>query len=75
MVTFADGANPPVIRVIKEAEIPCTEHFQFNNSALYTVKSNRFAKVFWDMGATSFNEFFDKFGKSQAASLKLTRRP
>ena len=73
MVTFADSANPPVIGAIKEAEIPCTEHFQFNNSALYAVKSGMFAKMFWDMGATSFNEFFNKFGKSKSVSLKLTR--
>ena len=72
MVTFADSANPPVIGAIKEAEIPCTEHFQFNNSALYTDERNEFAKMFWDMGAKSFNEFFDKFGKVQSVSLTLT---
>ena len=75
MVTFADGANPPVIGAIEEAGIPCTEHFQFNNSALYADKKDAFVftKMFWDMGATSFNEFFDKFGKSKSVSLKLTR--
>ena len=73
MVTFADSANPPVIGAITEAGIPCTEHFQFNNSALYAVKSGIFAKMFWDMGVTSFSEFFDKFGKSKSVSLKLTR--
>ena len=72
MVTFADSANPPVIEAIKEAEIPCTEHFQFNNSALYTDERNEFAKMFWDIGAKSFNEFFDKFGKAQSVSLTLT---
>ena len=74
MVTFADGANP-VIGAIEEAGIPCTEHFQFNNSALYADKKDAFVftKMFWDMGATSFNEFFDKFGKSKSVSLKLTR--
>ena len=70
MVTFADGAVPPVIAAI---EILCTEYFQFNNSALYAVKSDMFAKMFWDMGATSFNKFFDKFGKAQSVSLILTR--
>ena len=76
MVTFADGAVPPVIEAIKEAGIPCTEYFQFNNSALYTDERNEFAKIickmFWDMGAKSFNEFFDKFGKAQSVSLTLT---
>ena len=75
MVTFADSANPPVIGAIKEAEIPCTDHFQFNNSALYADKryAGIFSKLFWDMGATSFNEFFNKFGRSKSVSLKLTR--
>ena len=74
MVTFADSADPPVIGAIKEAAIPCTEYFQFNNSALYTdKKDNQIAKMFWVMGATCFSEFFDKFGKSRSVSLKLTR--
>ena len=73
MVTFADGADPPVIEAIKEAEIPCYEYFQFNNSALYIDNTNIHAKTFWDMGATSFNEFFDKFGNIESVSLKLTR--
>jgi len=50
MVTFADCADPPVIGAIREAVIPCTEHFQFNNSALYTGNTNTFAKMFWEMG-------------------------
>ena len=75
MVTFADSAVPPVIAAIEQAGIPCTDYFQFNNSALYADKKDAgiFAKMFWDMGATSFNEFFDKFGKSKSVSLKLTR--
>ena len=73
MVTFADSADPPVIGAIQQAGIPCTNYFHFNNSALYTTKRNTFARMFWDMGATSFNEFFDKFGNSKSVSLKLTR--
>ena len=67
MATFADSANPPVIGAIKEAGIPCTEYFQFNNSALYAYERNDFAKMFWDMGAKSCNEFFDKFGKARVS--------
>ena len=73
MVTFADSADPPVIEAIKEARIPYTEYFQFNNSALYTVNTNTFAKMFWDMGVKSFKHFFDKFEESQSVSLILTR--
>ena len=73
MVTFADSADPPVIGAIKEAEIPCTEYFQFNNSALYTVNTNTFAQMFWNMGVKSFEHFFNMFEESQAVSLKLTR--
>ena len=73
MVTFADSADPPVIEAIKEAGIPYTDYFQFNNSALYTVNTNTFAKMFWDMGVKSFKNFFDKFEESQSVSLILTR--
>ena len=73
MVTFADSAVPPVIGAVKEAGIPCTEYFKFNNSALYTVNTNTSAKVSWEMSAESFKKFFDKFGMSQSVSLILTR--
>ena len=69
MVTFADSAVPPVIEAFTKAGIPCTEYFQFNNSALYTdKKDNQIAKMFWDMGAASFNNFFHKFGRNQSVS-------
>ena len=35
MVTFADGATPPVIEAVNEANFPFQEYFKFNNSALY----------------------------------------
>ena len=66
MVTFADSAVPPVIGAVKEAGIPCTEYFKFNNSALYTVNTNTSAKVSWEITAESLKKFFDKFGLSPA---------
>uniref|UniRef100_A0A1X7T458 Septin-type G domain-containing protein n=1 Tax=Amphimedon queenslandica TaxID=400682 RepID=A0A1X7T458_AMPQE len=35
MTTFADGADPPVMGAIREANIPHASFFPFNNSALF----------------------------------------
>ena len=74
MTTFADGAKPPVIGAIDEAEIPYKEKFKFNNSALYAPPSTeKVDEMFWDMGAVSFNEFFDHFTQVKSVSIKLSQ--
>ena len=74
MITFADGAKPPVIGAIDEAGIPYKEKFKFNNSALYAPPStNKVDEMFWDMGAVSFNEFFDTFTQVKSVSIKLSQ--
>lgn len=35
LITFADGANPPVLASLSEANLPSDSYFQFNNSALF----------------------------------------
>ncbi|XP_071505965.1 uncharacterized protein [Diadema antillarum] len=41
LVTFADGQKPPLMDVIKEANIPCSNNiFKFNNSALFANKTD-----------------------------------
>lgn len=35
LITFADGAEPPVLASLKEANLPFGSTFQFNNSALF----------------------------------------
>lgn len=82
MVTFCDGQKPPVITAIKEAKIPCSEHFKFNNSALYADNTcseldgsneDNFDEMFWKMGVSSFKKFFTTFQKAESVSLIMTR--
>ena len=73
MTTFADGADPPVMEAIKEAEVPSQQYFKFNNSALYASTRDNFAKMYWHMGTQSFKLFFDSLCKTEAASLTLTK--
>ena len=75
MTTFADGAHPPVMGAINEAKIPYAEFFRFNNSALFeNPKDSKFAKMFWEMGYSSFDDFFKHFGKADGVSLWMTRQ-
>lgn len=78
--TFADGKNPPVYDAVKEAKVPHRKAFKFNNSALYSVmsappgdNSDMFDQLFWVMGNTSFQTFFNEFITMEARSLHLTR--
>ena len=82
MVTFCDGQKPPVVTAIKEADIPCSEYFKFNNSALYAdnscsdnsgIDDDNFDEMFWKMGVNSFKKFFFSFQKANSASLVMTR--
>ena len=86
MVTFADGQHPPVMTAIKEAQIPCTAFYKFNNSALFAGKKaditttaaaadddDNFDAMFWKMGFISFKKFFSSFVKKQSVSLYLTK--
>ena len=78
MVTFADGQHPPVMTAIKEAQIPCTAFYKFNNSALFADKTagvadeDDFNAMFWKMGFISFKKFFSSFVKKESVSLYLT---
>ena len=83
MVTFADGQHPPVMTAIKEAQIPCTDFYKFNNSALFASNQvsatadddddDNFDAMFWKMGFISFKKFFIAFVKKESVSLFLTK--
>ena len=84
MVTFADGQHPPVMTAIKEAQIPCTDYYKFNNSALFACNKaiaagaddddgDNFDAMFWKMGFISFKKFFNAFVKKETVSLCLTK--
>ena len=72
MTTFADSAEPPVIKAVEEASIPHTAFFPFNNSALYEDSEKPFTKMFWDMNYLSFESFFDHLHQVSAVSVQLT---
>ena len=83
MVTFADGQNPPVVATIKDAAIPCSKFYKFNNSALFASnhfdtedgdpEADNFDRMFWKMGEVSFKQFFADFYEAKPTSLQLTR--
>ena len=73
MTTFCDGRRPLVIEAAKAAGVPFQAFFKFNNSALYTDGSDAFDQMFWDLGMSSFQQFFSAFEKVQPISLSLTR--
>lgn len=77
LITFCDGAEPPVIPSLKEADIPFGSTFQFNNSALFAgnknVYSNSLAPILWNIGFKSFKKFFEEINHFKTKSLSLTR--
>lgn len=77
LITFADGAEPPIRGSLKEADIPFGSTFQFNNSALFAENTNltstSLLQVIWDMGFKSFQKFFEEISHFKTKSLSLTR--
>lgn len=76
MTTFADASEPPVLEAVKIAKIPYSASFKFNNSALFASNistESSFNSMFWDMGSSSFDRFFDSFSRAESKSLALTR--
>lgn len=77
LITFADGAEPPVLASLKEANLPFGSTFQFNNSALFAenkhLTSSSLSPMFWEMGCTSFQKFFDQLRNLETKSLSQTK--
>ena len=79
MVTFSDAERPPVLSAVNEAKITYSAFYQFNNSAFFSKKNvdhsnEKFVKLFWEMGTSSFEQFFASFLKSKPVSLSLTQQ-
>ena len=74
LITFTDGAEPPVLASLREAKIPFGTAFQFNNSALFAdnKSSASLAPMFWEIGCSSFKNFFDKLSHFNTKSLVQT---
>lgn len=77
LITFADGADPPVLASLEEANLPFGHTFQFNNSALFASNNKltgmSLSPMFWDMGCNSFKKFFDQLRLFKTKSLTLTK--
>lgn len=77
LITFADGAEPPVLASLKEANLPFGAIFQFNNSALFAKNTDlpgtSLSPLFWEMGFNSFQKFFDQLSHFKTQSLTLTK--
>ncbi|KAK4306401.1 hypothetical protein Pmani_021780 [Petrolisthes manimaculis] len=86
MATFADARTPPIMDVLKAADIKYSDLYKFNNSALYASnkgnesesesddedESYHINKLFWEMGYKSINKFFKKLGMTFPVRLTLT---
>lgn len=77
LITFADGAEPPVLASLKESGLPFGLTFNFNNSALFAdnknLTHNTFSPIFWEMGSSSFESFFRHIKQLETRSLSQTK--
>ncbi|XP_056014684.1 uncharacterized protein LOC125674781 isoform X2 [Ostrea edulis] len=77
LITFADGAEPPVLASLREANLPFGSTFQFNNSALFAenknLSSTSLSLMFWEMGCNSFQMFFKQLHHFETRSLSQTK--
>lgn len=77
LITFADGAEPPVLASLKEANLPFGSTFQFNNSALFAENKNltstSLSPMFWEIGCNSFKNFFNQLSHFETKSLSQTK--
>lgn len=77
LITFADGKDPPVLAAMKEADLPFSSWYAFNNSALFATNDDSqcgLSSMFWDMGIKSFKKFFDYLEKMPTKSLQQTKQ-
>lgn len=77
LITFADGAKPPVLASLNESKLPFGLTFNFNNSALFAenkgLAHNTLSPTFWEMGCSSFERFFRQIQKLETRSLCQTK--
>ena len=82
MATFSDYQEPPVVEAVKQANVPYSAFFKFNNSALYADKVDyydsdsddvSFDEMFWKLSMKSMKDFFTMLQKAESVSLVMTR--
>ena len=89
LVTFSDGSKPQVLAGIQQAKLPYKDFFKFNNSVLFTCKSeddgredseydeeddDEFNDMYWKMGEKSYRTFLNALVRTQSRSLQMTQR-
>ncbi|XP_057368807.1 uncharacterized protein LOC130689885 [Daphnia carinata] len=84
LATFADGGQPPVLAVIREAKLPCLLdsngepcHQVFNNRAMYVsnqIPGDQRSPLDWNDAMQNFQSFFAELSKMPITSLELTKK-
>ena len=77
LITFADGASPPVLASLEELKLPFGQKFIFNNSALFAENVDSvlsMSPMFWKMGCISLEKLFRAIMVLNTKSLFLTKR-
>ncbi|KAK3084321.1 hypothetical protein FSP39_011549 [Pinctada imbricata] len=75
MITFADTNTPEVLAAISKKEgLKSKPHFLFNNCSLYSGNDDvdDSPYYFWKKTVESFDAFFEKLGRVETKSLKLS---
>ncbi|XP_062586611.1 uncharacterized protein LOC134248210 [Saccostrea cucullata] len=77
LITFSDGAEPPVLSCLKAADLPFRFWFPFNNSALFASNKNlqnaSLSPNFWELCYKSLQDFFQNLKLFTPKSLVLTK--
>lgn len=77
LITFADGAKPPILASLNESKLPFGLTFDFNNSALFAKNKglihNTLSPMFWEMGCSSFERFFRHIIQLETRSFSQTK--
>lgn len=77
LITFSDGAKPPVLASLNKSQLPFGLTFNFNNSVLFAENKesthNMLSPLFWEMGCSSFERFFEHISRLQTKSLCQTK--
>ena len=79
LITFADGAISAVLASLKRSKLflPFVEIFTFNNSALFAENQegtgNPLSPMFWKMGCSIFEKFFENILKMKTKNFLLTK--
>ncbi|CAG0903047.1 unnamed protein product [Darwinula stevensoni] len=77
LVTFADLQDPPVLKAVKAASIPCRWDYRFNNSTFLSCEipgEKSVMMAYWNLSKDSFKRFFEDLEQREPVELKMTRK-